>query len=190
MSTDTPAPEAESRQTLGAFAIDLIQSVVISFAIYIVIHQFVAQPHRVLSVSMEPTLIEEDRLIVEKLSYQFGEPGRGDIIVFRFPDNTDIFLIKRIIALPGETITIIDNQVYINGEQLDEPYIKDVLTTFPGASIDADVPFTVPEGEYIVMGDNRAQSGDSRSWGTVSEELLVGKAAFRYWPPSKLGGLD
>ena len=153
---------------------------------------------------MEETLQINDRVLVNKISYRFGEPQRGDVIVFDRTPNTDenlvgaLFrnlaesvgvrtpeadLIKRVIALPGETIEIRRNTVFVDGEALDEPYLADGIRTDPME------PVTVPEDEYFVMGDNRSRSQDSRFFVTVSRDEVVGRAFVIIWPTSRWGGL-
>lgn len=163
---------------------DIVQTFVIALTVYVLIYQFIAQPQRVVSISMEPNYYENDRLVVEKVSYRFREPARGDVVVFRFPDNPDILLIKRIIGLPGETLTIRENNVYINDQLLAEPYIAEPNTSFPGSFLHDEKPFTIPHDQFIVMGDNRANSGDSRIFGTIHRDSIIGMAMFRYWPLS------
>lgn len=171
-------PVVEGLQTLGL-------SVVLALGI----RTFVAEARYIPSGSMEPTLEINDRLVVEKISYHFNPPERGDIIVFWPPDSLfpegqrrDAF-IKRVIGLPGDTVEVNGGIVFINGEPLEENYIK--------ASPDYTWgPETVPEGSYVVLGDNRNSSYDSHSWGFVPQENIIGKAVVRFWPPSRIGGLE
>lgn len=139
--------------------------------------------------SMENTIMPGDRLIGNRLAYIKETPERGDIIIFSYPDNETENYVKRVIGLPGETVTIIDSKVYINDSTipLDEPYLKEEW-------IIANGPYTyeVPEGCYFVMGDNRNDSWDARYWSNtyVSEDKILGKAMFRYWPLSECGKLE
>lgn len=178
---------SQDAKQLLVTVLDIIQSFVISLVAYILIFHFVAQPQRVVSVSMLPTFVEGDRLIVEKISYRLGDPARGHVVVFRYPENEDIILIKRIIGLPGETITIREGAVYINETRIEEAYTKEQNATNAGSTIEEDKPFVIPANEYVVMGDNRTQSGDSRIWGTVSIQNIIGKAFFRFWPINSTG---
>ena len=171
-------PVVEGLQTLGL-------SVVLALGI----RTFVAEARYIPSGSMEPTLEINDRLVVEKISYHFNPPERGDIVVFWPPDNLfpegkrrDAF-IKRIIGLPGDTVEVAEGRVIRNGEVLEEDYIKAEPTYTWG-------PETVPEGSLLVLGDNRNSSYDSHSWGFVPVENVIGKAIVRFWPPSRVGGLD
>jgi signal peptidase I len=171
-------PVIEGLQTLG-----------LSIVLALGIRTFVAEARYIPSGSMEPTLEINDRLVVEKISYYFNPPERGDIIVFWPPDSLfpegkrrDAF-IKRVIGLPGDTVEITEGTVFINGEPLEETYIKAEPTYVWG-------PEVVPDGEYLVLGDNRNSSYDSHSWGFVPAENIIGKAVVRFWPPSRMGGLD
>ena len=129
---------------------------------------------------MEPNLSERQRLIIDKLSYRFQPPQRNDIVVLDMP-GMDEMLVKRIIGLPGETIEINqEGQVFVNGVMIEEPYLSAEQTVpYRGRS----GTWTVPEGSYFVLGDNRNSSSDSRSWGPLEEQYLVGKAWVSYWPP-------
>lgn len=171
-------PWVEGLQTLGL-------SVILALGI----RTFVAEARYIPSGSMEPTLQVNDRLVVEKISYHFNPPMRGDIVVFwppegLFPQNRrrDAF-IKRVIGLPGDTVEIQNGVVLINGKPLEEDYIK----AEPEYSFG---PETVPAGEYFVLGDNRNHSYDSHSWGYVPRENIIGRAVVRFWPPSRVGDLE
>jgi len=129
--------------------------------------------------SMESTLHDDQRLLVVKAAYWFGEPQRGDVVVFMHPLDTERALVKRVIGLPGEQVEITGGIVYINGSPLEEPYINgQSLTSCTGSYCS----LTIPEGEFFVMGDNRFYSSDSRSWGTIPDGNIVGKVWLIYWP--------
>ena len=134
------------------------------------------------SGSMENTIMTNDKLIALRTSYWFNDPERGDIIIFKYPDNEEEWYIKRVIALPGETVEVRGGKVYINQSKtpLDEPYIKE-------EPVDDFGPYTVPKNGYFVMGDNRNNSNDAREWDThyVSRDEVLGKAWFRYYPSLK-----
>ena len=127
-----------------------------------------------------------DRLIGNRLAYLFGEPERGDIVIFRYPDDETQLFVKRVIGLPGETVTIEDAKVYIGDELLDEWYLKEEWVVDAGP-----YTFEVPDDCYFVMGDNRNNSKDSRYWQNtyVEDDQLLGKAVFRYWPVKDFGKL-
>jgi len=167
---------------------ELIKDIVIALAIVIVITA-VVKPTIVKEHSMEPTLYENNYLLINKMAYKIGDEEQGDIIVFRSSledeEGNSKLLIKRIIGLPGDKITVKDGNVFINGTQLYEDYLNDGITT--GEVID----YTVPENHYFVMGDNRLVSIDSRdpSVGCVPEDAILGKAFVRLYPFSEIGGL-
>lgn len=183
-------PKYQYQKQIALFLLDFIQSLVIALTIYVVLYHYVAQPQLVVSISMEPTFIEGDRLIVEKLSYRFGAPKRGDIIVFQFPDNPEIMLVKRVIGLPGETIEIQENKLYINDVLLSETYTKELDSTVGGTELKENGSFIIPENEYVVLGDNREKSSDSRLWGTITREHIIGKVFMRMWPLYKIGVIE
>lgn len=137
------------------------------------------------SISMEPNLIENQRLVISRISYLLGEPQRGDIVVFLPPDHApgDPPLIKRLIGLPGEIVEFRDTAVYINGVQLDEPYLNEPCQpTYCGQRV-----WILGPDEYFFMGDNRNHSHDSRSFGPIQRGRIVGRAIIRYWPPQVWG---
>jgi len=164
--------------------ISFIKSLVIAAIAAVLIITFVFQVVNVDKTSMYPTLKPNDRLILEKVTYYFSKPSRGDIIVFKYPkDNREKF-IKRVIGIPGDKIKIEDGILYINGEKQEETYIKEKMTSdFPET--------TVPAGTIFAMGDNRNNSMDSRdvSVGNISYKLIVGKAIFRLYPLNSIGRL-
>ncbi|MEO0457495.1 MAG: signal peptidase I [Cyanobacteria bacterium P01_A01_bin.114] len=169
--------------------IEAVQTIGLSVFLALGIRQFVAEARYIPSGSMEPTLQINDRLVVEKVSYHFNPPGQGDIVVFWPPDELfpegkrkDAF-IKRVIGLPGDTVEVTDGQVFVNDELLNESYIKAPPDYQWG-------PEKVPDEAYLVLGDNRNSSYDSHAWGFVPEENIIGRAVVRFWPPSRLGGLD
>lgn len=148
---------------------------VIAFGLVWLIQQFIIYPLNIPSESMENTIMVGDKVMTNRLSYLFSDPERGDIIVFRLPDDEEQVYIKRIIGLPGETIEGKDGYVYIDGEKFQEPYVKDLLDSDFG-------PYTVPVESYFMMGDNRNISEDSRLWDKkyVHSSKIEGKALFKY----------
>lgn len=169
------------------FFLDIFQTVVISLAVFVILYQFAAQPHKVRGASMEPNYHDGEYILTEKVSYYLEEPQRGDVVVFKFPKNKELDYIKRIIALPSETVAIRDNKIFVDGRQLSELYLAPGTFTSGHTAITNGSTFTVPANSYVVMGDNRERSSDSREWGAVSRDNLVGRAFFRYWPPSEIG---
>lgn len=159
-----------------------ILCIVITILITQIITRFVIINASIPSGSMENTIMTGDKLIAFRAAYMFKDPERGDIIIFEYPDNEEEWYIKRVIALPGETVEVRDGKVYINNSKtpLDEPYIRE-------EPIDDFGPYKVPENGYFVMGDNRNSSNDARDWDThyVTREEILGKAYFRYYPSLK-----
>lgn len=153
---------------------DIIITLLLALFIFFVV-QVTIQSCQVDGESMEPSFEEPQRLLVIKAVYWFGDPQRGDVVIFHSKTRSDENLIKRVIGLPGETVEIKDGTVYIYDEPLEEPYIAELP--------DSDYPsIEVPEGEYFVMGDNRNHSNDSRSWGALPGENIIGKVWLCYWP--------
>lgn len=176
--SDTPAKSRSAIKSFVEWVIVLGGALIVAF----VVKTFLIQAFYIPSSSMEDTLLIGDRVLVNKLSYDFGEVERGDIVVFERPPhdtgNPDIKdLIKRVIALPGETVELRNGEVFIDGRRLQEPY----LDANDGATVE---PREVPAGHYWVMGDNRGQSKDSRFFGPIPEDLIVGRAFVRIWPVS------
>lgn len=155
------------------------------------IRQFIAEPRYIPSESMVPTLEVNDRLMVEKLSYLFHPPNRGDVVVFWPPDRLkqqnpelkkDAF-IKRVIGLPGDQVEVKEGKVFINNK----PLIEDYIAAKPNYQWGPEI---VPNDSYLVLGDNRNNSYDSHFWGYVPRQNLIGRAAFRFWPLPRIGGID
>ena len=159
---------------------DLIGTIVPAILIALLIHIFLAQATRVYGQSMEPSLHTDERLVVEKLSYRFHGPRHGDIIVLHDPSGGAELLIKRVIGLPGERVNVADGRVYVDGLPIDEPYLAQP-TLGSGRS------WSIPPLTVFVMGDNRGASRDSRIFGPVGLNQIVGHAIFRYWPLREIG---
>ncbi|MDH3682683.1 MAG: signal peptidase I [Acidimicrobiia bacterium] len=176
--------EATSSATRNAleWAVVLVGAVLVALLLRASLFQAFWIP----SESMETTLLTNDRVLVNKLSYRLHDIHRGDVVVFTRPDQEPgeiRDLIKRVIGLPGETVEARDNSIYINGQRLHEPYLDEGIVT-------ADFgPTVVPEGEVFVMGDNRADSYDSRWFGTVTEDQVIGRAFVLFWPVNRVSSL-
>lgn len=164
---------------------EIVQFSLIAILIVVPIRMFVAQPFIVSGASMENTFQSGEYLIIDQVTYRLGNPSRSDVVVFRYPKDPSKFFIKRVIGIPGDTVTIEDGSVTISNEEfpdgikLDEPYVKSMN----------DAPFFEEElgdREYFVMGDNRDKSSDSRSWGVLQEERIVGRAYIRLFPPQEV----
>jgi signal peptidase I len=172
------------------FWIEALKTIGISILLAGGIRTYAAQAYFIPTGSMEPTLAIDDRLMVDKISYKFGKPQRGDIVVFTPPDAAtqcngtkpkDAF-VKRTIGLPGEKVAVQNGQVWINGQPLKENYLKD--------QPNYEMPTVmVPDRQYLVLGDNRNNSCDGHSWGFVPSENIIGKATARFWPLDRLGGV-
>lgn len=166
-----------------SFVSELIRFAVIAAIVVIPVRLFIAQPFIVSGESMFPTFENGEYLIVDELSYNLGSAERGDVAIFKYPLDTKKFFIKRIIGLPGETVTITDGVITItqvDGTEigLEEPYLRNMST--------GDHMLTLENNEYFVMGDNRPSSSDSRVWGALPEHLLVGKAFIRLLPATRI----
>lgn len=172
---------------LGGYLIEFIETIVVFGAIFAAIYLFVAQFHKVQGNSMVPTFHTGDYLITEKLSYRFREPKRGEIIVLKNPRDESQDFIKRIIAVPGDTIEISNNTVYLNDQSIKESYLPPGTPTPVGAFLTEGIPVKVANNQYFVIGDNREHSSDSREWGPVTKKEIIGKAFFRYFPPQSIG---
>ena len=171
---------SENKQKVKSEVVSWVKTFVIAVVIAVAVNAFVIVNAKVPSGSMERTIMTNDRIIAFRLSYKFSQPQRGDIVVFKYPDDRDVLYVKRIIGLPGETVEMVDGIVYINGSKLDEDYLKeDAYGTYG--------PYTVPDGKYFMMGDNRNLSWDSRFWENtfVPMEDILGKGVFRYYPKFK-----
>lgn len=166
---------------------EFLKAVVISILIVVPIRAYVAQPFIVDGASMEPNFHGGNYLIIDELSYGFfRDPIRGEVVVFRAPPNPSQFYIKRIIGLPGESVEIRDNKIYITTKAgsifiLDEPYLPRSFNTIP------DMVKKLSDDEYFVLGDNRSHSSDSRIWGALPKKNITGKAFVRLWPATEIG---
>ncbi len=178
-------------KSLWSFLADTIETIVIAAAIFVVVYLFLIQPHQIRGVSMDNTFHDREYILTDKISYRFSAPERGDIIVFQAPKNREQDYIKRIIGLPGEKVKIQNGNVYIynsknpNGIKLSEPYVGDTATTGREFAKEGS-PVALGETEYFVMGDNRPHSSDSRDWGPIQRDEVVGRAWIRYWPLNKI----
>jgi len=171
--TPTDAPEVLPKQRLVSTLFETMETLVLALIMVLVINTVSARI-RVDGISMEPTFYQDNFVIVNKLAYRIGRIERGDVVVFPYPNNPDEDYIKRVIGLAGDEVEIQGGKVKVNGAILDEPYISEPPKR--------DYYIDVPEGELFLMGDNRNDSSDSRSWGTLPVEDVIGKAVFIYWP--------
>lgn len=167
---------------------DWIKIIGIALIVAFVIRTFFVSPIVVDGPSMEPTLQDRDQMIVNKFIYRIGDPNRFDIVVFHATDEKDF--IKRVIGLPGEHVAVKDNELYINGERVEEDYLEGPVNIYTNDFRLEDLPGhyeRIPEGHVFVLGDNRSNSTDSRSLGVISIDEIVGKASLIYWPLNRIG---
>ncbi len=181
------ASEAESRPKPRGFTLGLelkswFRDILLAFAIAIFIVIFVVQPVKVEGTSMQPRLVDQERIFVNRFIYRFQNIHRGDVVVFWYPRDRSKSFIKRVLGIPGDTVEIRAGIVYINGSRVNEPYLNPAYQD--NKSLQA---VRVPRGQYFVLGDHRNSSNDSRSWGFVAHDLIYGKAVFSYWPFSRVG---
>lgn len=199
----------DGKQSAGGSLIELVVIVAVALGVALGIQAFLVKPFRIPSESMVPTLEIGQRVLVNRIGEHFGDPERGDVMVFKPPqgadDNmcgvshpaeqpcprstpgkSDTNFIKRVVGLPGERLSVRAGRVYINGKLQKEPFIRPdaqcALCNMPD-------PIVIPAGQYYMMGDNRGASADSREWGPVPKDNFIGNAFATYWPPSKWGGL-
>lgn len=203
--------QSKQKRSASGSIIELVTIVAVALGLALAIQAFIVKPFRIPSGSMEPTLTIGQRVLVDRVSQHFTSFHRGDIVVFKPPKGADLVeqcgvpvdtsveacpkptpqksdtnFIKRIIGLPGDRLKVIGGHAYIDGKELKEPYIRP----------NADCPIcnerreiTIPPGHFFMMGDNRGESDDSRDWGPVPKQWIIGKAFFTYWPPSRIGTL-
>jgi signal peptidase I len=157
---------------------EIVETVILTAVMFFVINQAV-QNYDVEGPSMEPSLHTQERIMVDKVSYRFHDPHRGDVIVFTAPPHPTMNYVKRVIAVPGDTITIKGTSVIVDGKTLDEPYVS---SRYQGNPYPPVLSLVVPPGDYYVLGDDRANSSDSRDWGFVPRKNIIGRAALIYWP--------
>ncbi len=201
--------KAESSRGRGNSFVETVLIVAVALGLALGIQAFLVKPFRIPSESMVPTLTVGQRVLVDRVSYRLGEPERGDIVVFKPPagadsnvcgvrvendqacfrptrERSDTNFIKRVVGLPGDRLKVERGRVFINGRVLDEPYIR------PDDSCEiCNLPreIRIPPDHFFMMGDNRGESADSREWGPVPKEWLIGQARVTYWPPNRIGFL-
>jgi signal peptidase I len=177
---ETPT-EGEQKLTIKAIVREVVETAIMTLLIFLVV-RLAFQNFRIEGQSMEANLHDGQFLIVNKLVYYLHPPQRGDVVVFHSPENPNKDFIKRVVGLPGEEVEMVDGRVHVNGVPLHEMYIHDPTQRSWG-------PEVVGEFEYFVLGDNRSNSSDSRSWGMLDGNSIIGKAWFSYWPPQYLGAV-
>jgi len=195
-AADESASEAmrvEARRPRSRAILDYSLTALAAVVLALAIQAFIVKPYMIPSVSMANTLLPGQRVLVDRLVYHYRSVHRGDVIVFRWPEDPGQPLIKRIVGVPGDRLSIVGGRLLVNGRPLREGYVKQIGGAIeptmpspggaPGEPWSLQAPYTVPAGHYFVMGDNRTDSNDSRYWGTVPQENIIGRAFFVYWPP-------
>lgn len=172
---------------VGSFFLDFIETVVMALAVFVIIYLFLFQPHQVRGSSMYPNFHDGEYILTDKITYRLREPKEGDVIIFRAPKNEEYDYIKRITAIPSKCLQILNGKLFIDNQPADESYLPEGYTTPAGSFLKAGATVCVPERQYFVLGDNRSHSSDSREWGFVPKENIIGKAWLRYWPPNQFG---
>ncbi len=194
-TNQNPVPQDASKPSggreVGAFFTDLVKIFLLALVIIIPFRIFIAEPFVVSGSSMLPNFHNKDYLIIDRLSYHTRQVERGDVVVLKYPKDTSQYFIKRIVGLPGETVAfreghvIIYNQEHPDGWQLQEPYLPSQVETIGSAE-----PVTLAEGQYFALGDNRMASSDSRIWGILPQDDIVGRVWLRIFPMSRFGGVE
>lgn len=180
-------PEPPRRRSVPRILVTWLRDLTLSVLIAIVVILFLYQPVKVEGNSMEPGLVDQERIFINKFIYRFGfgSVDRGDLVVFWFAGDPTKSYIKRVIGLPGDTVEIREGVVYANGEALEESYVPDEFRDRRSRP-----PLTLQPDQYYVLGDHRSSSNDSRAWGPVERDMIYGKAVFVYWPPEKIGPVE
>lgn len=169
------------------FLIDTVQTLLLIFAVFLVIYVFLFRPFRVSGNSMYPTFLDKQYILTNIITLRFGNPEIGEVIVFKAPNDPEKDFIKRVIGIPKNTVLIKNGDVYVNGKLLDQSaYLKPSVKTYGGSFLRENQIVSVPADSYFVMGDNRAGSSDSREWGFVPIKSIIGKSFFVYWPLNKM----
>ena len=184
--------KSESGFSVGNFILEFVQSIVLALSVFVLLYLFVAQPNEVKGSSMVPNFTNGEYLLTDKLTYQFREPVRGDVVVFKAPASEPCAVdeceyIKRIIGVPGDRVMVKEGKVYLNGELLNQNFLPADYVTDPGSFAQEGVEVTVPEGYYLPFGDNRSYSRDGREFGPIKRNLILGRAFFKYFPLSSIG---
>ncbi len=169
------------------FVLDFLETIVVALSIFVVIYLFLMQPHEIKGDSMKPNFQDKEYILTDKISYRLHAPIRGDVVIFKAPVNPDVDYIKRVIGIPGDKVKVQNGTPFVNGEKLKEDYLVDQTFLFPGSFMAEGVEIIVPEGKIFVMGDNRSHSSDSRQFGPININSVVGRAFLRYWPINSIG---
>lgn len=170
------------------FLLDTVQTLLIIFAFFLVVWQFLFRPFQVSGNSMLPNFFDKQYVLTNIIVLKFEKPKLGDVIVFKAPPDPEKDYIKRVIGLPGDTVMIENGNVFVNGKVLDQSgYLPPTVKTYGGSFLKEGASVTVPAASYFVLGDNRGGSSDSREWGFVPLKYVIGKSLYAYWPMDKAG---
>ena len=173
-----------------SFLWEISKIIIIALLIVVPIRYFLFQPFIVRGASMEPSFHSGDYLIIDEISYRFRQPQRGEVIVFKYPHAPSQRYIKRIVGLPGEIIEIKEGQIFISQDGKEFQPLNELAYLYDSPLTSGNLDITLNESEYFVLGDNRLFSSDSRHWGAVAENYIVGRALFRAWPPQALAKIN
>ena len=177
----------EILRKIYVFLLDSVQTFLIAAAVFLVIYLFLFRPYKVEGTSMYPNFYDQEYVLTNLITLRLQTPKLGDVIVFKAPPEPEKDYIKRIIGVPGDKVSVKDGEVYLNGKILDESkFLKPSVKTFPGAFLKDSDEVTVPNDEYFVMGDNRNASSDSREWGFVKKDEVIGESMFVYLPLTRM----
>ena len=177
----------EIARKVYTFLLDAVQTLLVAAAVFLVIYMFLFQPFEVNGESMHPNFLDHEFVLTNKIALRLGNPKLGEVVVFKAPPDPEKDYIKRVIGVAGDSVMIKEGNVYLNNQLLDQSaFLKSDVKTYPGAFLKEGLPVTVPPGEYFVMGDNRSYSSDSREWGFVKRDELIGESFFVYWPISDM----
>jgi signal peptidase I len=182
LAEPTEPEEASTQPDLEFSVASLLRDVSVAVVVAILIIFFLYRPVVVEGTSMLPRLLDRDRLVINEFVYHFTAIERGDVVVFHYPRNPEESYIKRVIALPGDRLRIVQGTVWVNGKPVDEPYVPDAYKDYRSRPEEV-----IPAGYYFMMGDHRSVSSDSREFGPVERSLIYGKAVFVYWPARDAG---
>lgn len=176
----------------GGMILEMAQSLVLALSVFVLLYLFIAQPNEVKGSSMMPNFVDGEFLLTSKLSYEIGQPQRGDVIIFKAPPSEpcsadECEYIKRIIGVPGDRVMVKGGKVYLNEVELNQSFLPADFTSAPGQFSQEGIDNVVPEGQYLCFGDNRDHSRDGREFGPIKKDSIVGKAFFKYWPLSAIG---
>ncbi|PIX71764.1 signal peptidase I [Candidatus Roizmanbacteria bacterium CG_4_9_14_0_8_um_filter_34_12] len=172
------------------FVMEILETVVFVGSIFIVTYLFIMQPNQVKGASMEPTFLSGEYIFTSKITYKFRPMQKGDVVIFKSPKNPDIEYIKRVMGLPGDKVLVQNSEVYINGQQISENYISAKTNLWEGGFLKEGVTVTIPDGFIFVMGDNRPRSSDSREFGPININSIIGQVFYRYFPSNKIGPIN